>query len=557
MEKILDENYLDLIIDNTLVDTYDTGNNITPLTRNHAILHVISGRGEPCDLGNYPYHSFSALFTLMSLVGIEQTGVISVQNNPYLSLYGNGVLVGIIDTGIDYQHPAFKYRDGSSRIVSIWDQTIEGGNIPEGFKFGSEYNKELINVALRNRTPLEIVPTVDANGHGTAIASIIAGSENQENAFRGIVTESELVVVKLKEAKRNLRRVSFVPEDVPCYQATDILFAIRYLFAVARKLQRPLAICLALGSSQGSHDGHGTLSEYISDLVLVTGMGVAVAAGNEGNNRRHYYGNINASPYNRYFELNVGENDNMFAMEIWAHTPAHLSIELTSPTGESTNFYYPEINSCNSYNFVLETSRVWINNYVLEIETGDQLILLRFEDPQAGIWRIQVNNLEETAFIFNAWLPAGDFLTDDTYFLEPSPNTTITEPGNAANPLTVSGYDPLTKRIMVDSGRGYTSDNRVKPDVAAPGLNITCAYPGNRYGEISGTGGAAAFATGAIAMLLEWGIVKGNYTSITGNNVNKLIMRGAVRDQLVYTYPNNIWGYGQLDIYNVFRKLSL
>ena len=255
--------------------------------------------------------------------------------------------------------------------------------------------------------------------------------------------------------------------------------------------------------------------------------------------------------------MRVSEQDRLFAMEIWAKIPARLAIEITSPTGESTNFIYPQIQSCLDFNFIFEISRIWVNNISFEEETGDQLILLRFENAQEGVWRIQITNIEEEGFTFNAWLPAGNLLSSETYFLEPSPDTTITAPGNVPNPLTVTAYDPASDSIVIESGRGYTVNNQVKPDIAAPGFELTCAYPNDRYGSLTGTGAAAAHAAGTMAMLLEWAVVKGNYTSITGNDINKLIIRGANRQQPVYTYPNNIWGYGKLDIYNVFRKLSL
>lgn len=163
----------------------------------------------------------------MSDISIEKSGIGEVQRNPYLALYGTGILMGIIDTGIDYLHPAFRHNDSTSRIFSIWDQTIQSGTPPEGFNFGSEYTNDHINLALKSKDPLSIVPTQDTNGHGTAIASIAAGSPSQQNSFQGVVTESQLVVIKLKEAKRNIRQITFVPDDIVCYQETDIILALR------------------------------------------------------------------------------------------------------------------------------------------------------------------------------------------------------------------------------------------------------------------------------------------------------------------------------------------
>ncbi len=557
MHKIIDENYLDLLIDNVHAEQFNVGDNITSVSDRNSILHVLSENSEPCNLGFYRYHNIPAIYSLMSTVSLKQSDVDRVQKNPSLGLYGSGVLVGIIDTGIDYTHEAFLYRDKTSRILSIWDQTIESDKPPEGFYYGTEYTKEQINLALKSSDPLAIVPTVDYNGHGTAIASIIAGSRNQEQSFSGIVTEAELVVVKLKQAKKNICKISFSPEDVECYQETDILLAIKYLIELSIRLKHPIAICLALGTNQGGHDGYGTLSKNLSNIVLIPKIGIAIAAGNDGNSRRHYFGTVENAPFSKEFELRVSGKDKIFAMEIWSRIPNHLSISVKSPTGESTNFVYPKIESCYKFQFIFETTKLWVNNITFEEETGDQLILLRFQDAQEGIWRFKVNNMENCNFSFHSWLPAENLLSDETYFLEPSPDTTISESGNSINALTVTAYNVVTESILPESGRGYTRGNYVKPDVAAPGYEIPCALPKNRYGNITGTGAAASHATGIIAMLLEWAVIRGNYTSITGNDINKLIIRGAKRNSLMYNYPNNIWGYGVIDIYSVFEKISL
>ena len=214
MDKIINENYFDLIIDTSIAPTSGIEDNLTLLNERHSILHVLNNSVDTCNLRLHPYHRFPSLFTLMSTIGLEKSGVLQIQRNPYLALNGRGVIVGIVDTGINYQHPAFRNNDGSSRILSIWDQTIQGGNTPSGFTFGSEYEGRLIDLALRSQDPLSMVPTEDTNGHGTAIASIIAGKPSIENSFSGVVTEADFLIVKLKEAKENIRQFFFVPEDV-------------------------------------------------------------------------------------------------------------------------------------------------------------------------------------------------------------------------------------------------------------------------------------------------------------------------------------------------------
>ncbi len=555
MNKILDNNYYDLIIFNTSVPAYNTGDNITTLSERYSLLHIFKTDMEPCDLGTYPYYRFPSIFTIESTVSIEKSGIGNVQRNTFLNLFGRGTLIGVIDTGIDYQHQAFLNSDGTSRIVSIWDQTEQSGTPPEGFTFGTEYSREQINLALKSDDPLSIVPSTDTNGHGTAIASIIAGKTNEEQSFSGVVPESELVIVKLKEAKQNLKNIFFVPEDAYCFQESDINLGVTYLRTVFQKLNRPLIICNALGSNQGGHDGNGLVSGYFNYLVQLPGIGISVAAGNEGNKRRHYYNSTLSEPYYNDFELRIGENDKRFSMEIWPYAPARLTIDISSPNRESTKRIYPELKECRKIRFVFSDTIVWVNNIILEELTGNQLILIRFENPTPGIWYLRAQNLENRPFSFHCWLPGGNLISDDTFFPSSNPNTTITSPGNGSHQMTVTAYNQFNDSILPEASRGYTRIGLVKPDISAPGYQLPCAVPGNQYGTATGTGAAAAHAAGAIAMVMEWAIPKGNYTTITGYDINRMLVRSATRN-ISETYPNNIWGYGQLELYHFFERLA-
>lgn len=555
MEKILDNNYYDLIINNVTIPLYDTGDNITLLNIRHSLLNIPRTEFDPCILGQYPYHNFPTLYTPTSTISIEKSGIGSVQRNPFLNLLGRGILIGIIDTGIDYPHEAFLHNDNTTKILSIWDQSIQTGPPPADFTFGTEYSREMINIALRSENPFVIVPTNDTNGHGTAIASIIAGRPNADNSFSGVVPESELVVVKLKEAKPNLKEVFFVPENILCYQESDIMLALRYLETYALNVSRPMVICIALGSNQGGHDGSGALSNYLNYLARFPGIGVSVSAGNEGNSRRHYFNSTTNAPFYNDFELRIGENDKLFSMEIWPYALGRLSVDISSPNRESTNQVYPTISDCRMFNFIFTPSNIWVNNFIFEEETGDQLILVRFQDALPGVWRIRIQSLDNAPLSFHVWLPSGNLISNETFFLNPNPDTTITSPGNAINQLTVTAYNQFNDSILLESSRGYTRNGLVKPDIAAPGYQIPCALPGNQYGTLTGTGAAAAHTAGAIAMIMEWGIPRGNLTFMTGYDVNRLIIRGARRENTII-YPNNIWGYGQLDVNNLFQTLA-
>ena len=552
MQKILDENYYDFIIDNSMIPRYSAGDNITLLNDAHSLLHISRSVMDVCDIGRTPYYAFPSVYTLASSASDEISANKTVENNTNYNLLGQCTLVGIVDTGIDYQHPAFRNADGSTRIVSLWDQTDQSGVSPENFTYGTEYSKQQINAALLSNDTLSLVPTVDTIGHGTAIASIISGSLDTKNSFSGIVPYSELVVVKLKEAKKNLRNVFLIPADELCFQESDIILGIRYLVEEAKKMERPLVICIAMGTSQGSHDGQGVMSQYLGNLLLLSGVNVSIAAGDEGNRGRHYFGSIDSPPYSTEFQLNISNEDKKLSMEIWPSTPGRPAIQIISPDRLITYKIEPAFNEC--IKFAFDLGMVWVNNIIFEEETGQQLIVIRFDQADPGIWTFRLDGTENQPFYFNSWLPAGNLISDYTYFINASPDTTITNPGNSINTLTTSAYNQIDGTILVQSGRGYTSSGLVKPDIAAPGYQIPCALPQNRYGTMSGTGAAAAQAAGGIAMVMEWTLCKGNFTSLTGKQINRMIARGAKRSSS-YLYPNNVWGYGQLDINELITRL--
>lgn len=552
MQKILDENYYDFIIDNSMIPRYSTGDNITLLNDAHSLLHVSRSVMDVCDIGRTPYYAFPSVYTLASSASDENSPNKTVEQNTNYNLLGQCTLVGIVDTGIDYQHPAFRNVDGSTRIVSLWDQTDQSGASPKDFTFGTEYTKQQINAALLSNNTMSLVPTVDTIGHGTAIASIISGSIDTKNSFRGIVPYSELVVVKLKEAKKNLRNVFLIPEDELCFQESDVILGIRYLVEEAKKMERPLVICIAMGTSQGIHDGQGVMSQYLANLLLLSGVNVSIAAGDEGNRGRHYFGSIDSAPYSTEFQLNISNEDKKLSMEIWPSIPGRPAIQIISPDRLITYKIEPSFNEC--IKFAFDQGLVWVNNIIFEEETGQQLILIRFDQAEPGLWTFRLDSTEIQPFYFNSWLPSGNLISDDTYFINASPDTTIINPGNSINTLTTSAYNQIDGTILVQSSRGYTSNGMVKPDIAAPGYQIPCALPQNRYGTMSGTGAAAAQAAGGIAMVMEWTLCKGNFTSLTGKQINRMIARGAKRSSS-YLYPNNVWGYGQLDINGLITRL--
>lgn len=556
IHKILDENYLDLLVENVLEIPLKRGEGITRINDRYSVLHMENNDFNMCSLGIYPYHTFPSIYILNSTISMERSSINPVRNNPGLSLFGQGVVIGFVDTGIKYEHEAFLNVDGSTRILSIWDQTITEGNPPTGFTFGTEYDKNVINMALLTPDPLSLVPSTDSIGHGTMLAGIAAGNIMNPPDFSGIAPKADIIAVKLPLAKKFNREIFSIEQNVICYQETNILLGIEYIKSVANQLKRPYIICIGMGSSQGNHDGHNAMEITLNTLATVPRAGICIAAGNEGNSQRHYHGNFTLQENTKKIELRVGEMDKNFFMEIWQNATSRLMVEIISPKGEKIKSVTPRFNECMEYNFILEPSKIYINNIIVEQQTGEQLILIRFQEALSGIWIIQVINMDSFTGNFNAWLPAGDIISSNTYFLKSDPDNTITSPAAARNPVTVAAYDQFNNGIMAESSRGFTTNGTVKPDIAAPGYKLPCPIieGTDTYGTASGTGAAAAHTAGAAAMLMEWAVLRGNYTTITGRDINGLLIRGGKRDNYSI-YPNKLWGYGQLDLFQVFQSL--
>lgn len=503
----------------------------------------------------YSYSVYPNCFGLMDLDSLEDSGVSRIQSSEYLNLTGEGVLIGIVDTGIDYLQNAFLNRDGSSKIVSIWDQTIQNENArPEGFFYGTEYKKDQIDLAISSAQPYSIVPSVDEIGHGTALAGIAAGTRNEEQRFSGVAQDAQIVVVKLKQAKEYLRRFFFIPSDAVCYQENDIMQGVKYLLNVSRSIARPISICIGIGTSQGAHNAQSPLSNYLTTISTQRGVGVSVAAGNEGNRGHHYSATVDPTIGYDTVELNVGPNNSGFSMELWGQSPNIFSIDLFSPTGQYIPRIPARLKETRELNFIFENTKVFVDYELVESQTGGELILIRFQNPMEGIWRFRVYSTVNIEPNFHIWLPINNFLEEGTRFIRPDPYYTLTSPGNTVIPIVTAAYDYRNNGLYLYSSRGYTIENVVNPTFAAPGVNMIVPTTNDSYTTQSGTSIAAAFTAGVVAMLLEWGVVKGNQTQMDTLQIKNFLIRGARRDPSV-VYPNRDWGYGILDVYNAFSTL--
>lgn len=556
--KITSNDYVDLMIDYnenlSILEGYQDASTQVMNIR-YAVIYVpfeqVRGRG----VGVYGYLAIPKCYGLVSARSLEASGISNLRNVEALNLRGEGVLVGIIDTGIDYTNPVFLRDDGTSRIVSIWDQTIDSEDkYPADTFYGTEYTEQDINLALQSDNPYVIVPSRDEIGHGTMLAGVAAGSEMKENDFSGVVPDAELAVVKLKQAKQIYRDYFIIPPDVPCYQENDIMWGIRYLTRVARRVGRPLAICIGLGTTQGSHTGLGYLADVVSVTGQFPGVAISTAVGNEGMARRHFYGEIDPSIGYNTIELNVGENELGFTMEIWGKMPGIYSLDILSPQGEYIPRIVESLKITRLISFIFEATTINVDYQMVERRSGNQLMLLRFHNPSQGIWKIKVYGRGDLKQSFHSWLPLTNFISKDTYFVQSDPFTTITSPGDARIPISTTAYDPNNDTLYQNSGRGFTVLNAVSPTLAAPGVDILSPNLEHGFDRVTGTSVATAHMTGITAMLLEWGIVKGNYPGIESTDIKKFLIRGAKRSPRIH-YPDKNWGYGIVDIYNVFNVL--
>lgn len=502
---------------------------------------------------NYNNAMFPKLYGLMIMDNMEDIGIGRLRRLNYLNLLGKDTIIGFIDTGIDYTMDVFKNADNTTRITYIWDQTIQTGPKPKGINYGTQYSETEINEALKSENPLEVVPSTDTDGHGSFMASIAAGNINIEQDFTGVAPLADIMMVKLKPAKENLRDYFFIREGAVCYQETDIVMGVKYLLERAFEEKKPLVICLGVGTSYGGHEGTGILDEYLGYVENLSGNCVVVPTGNEANYSGHYRGEEALMGEYDDVEIRVGEGERGFALELWAQAPSVFSVGLISPSGEVIDKIPARVDNSQTIRFIFESTIVYVDYRFLEMRTGDELIFMRFSMPSPGIWKIRVYKEKTFNNFYDLWLPIKEFISPDTYFIKPNPDITITDPGNATTPITVAAYDHVTDSIYLNSGRGFTRNGRIKPDIAAPGVNVFGALPNNKFGVRSGTSIAAAHAAGAAALLLEWGIVKGNRPSIQTREIKTLFIRGATRTNM--TYPNNEWGYGILNIYGAFESL--
>ena len=532
-----------------------------------AVVYVPLSTVTPSTYTSYTYSAVPKLYSLLDVTSMDAAGITPAGELPVLNNQGAGVIVGFVDTGINYTDSLFRNVDGSTRIIVIWDQTNNSDNsnnieneTAKPFSafsalYGTQYTAEEINLALNSDNPASIVPTRDENGHGTFLASIAAGNRDERAGFSGAAPRASIAMVKLKPAKQYLRDFYLIQDGAEAYQENDIMMGVSYLYFLARKYSMPLVVCIPLGTNMGSHMGMSRLGQYLNQVSLSNGSAVITAAGNETGARHHFRAVMDADTDEVTAELRVGEREAGFSMELWAENMGAYTVGFISPTGEVAREISVPLRGENTVSFLLEQTQITVYTQIADVSAGSQFIFMRFENPMSGIWRILIRNSLDIRETFHIWLPVRGFISDETYFLRPDPDTTITDPGNARYPITVTAYDHTRNSIYIHASRGYSLSGRIKPDLAAPGVNILGAsVSGRRLTRMSGTSVSAAHLAGAAAILLNWGVLNANYPYLNTPVLKSIFVRGAQRNPAL-TYPNREFGYGMLDLYEAFLRL--
>lgn len=495
--------------------------------------------------------SLSIVLGTLDRVNLEASGITQMHQQPFYKLNGNGVLIGIVDTGIDYTQTIFRNEDGTSKIQYIYDQSING-TPPEGFFIGTEYTKSQINEALNAADPYVIVPQKDESGHGTFLASVAAGRAT--DSFIGAAPEAELIVVKLKRACTYYLDLYTVPQNQEnAFESSAVMLGVEYILQKARYLGRPVVICIGLGSNSGSHDGLTLFEDYLNNITNIKGVCLCIAAGNESQARHHMLGAISISGGTENIDLNIGANAGDVNISIWNGISDKFSVSVRSPLGDTLNRFPAVPGQVNEANLLFERTRVRIEYYFPIEGNGNQLTVVRLTDATPGIWTITVYGDIVIKGDFNAWLPITGFTSPNVVFMAPSPYSTITVPGTMLGAICCGAYDSSNNTLYLDSSWGPTLIPIMAPDFAAPGVNVGGFYP-TGYGTMNGTSVATAITAGACALFLQWGIVEKNDFSLSTNQIRAYLIRGCNREEQ-NKYPNPKWGYGTLNLFRSFQVM--
>ena len=497
----------------------------------------------------------STILTLNDISPVEASGAPVFNTNPYLRLNGRDVLVGVIDTGIDYLNKEFQMEDDTTRIVRLWDQTIQGDKYIYGLKYGVEYTEDQINQAISLQTsggdPYSIVPSKDEIGHGTKVSGIIGGRGINPD-LKGVAPDCKFVIVKLsRTTKVELDAALIDKMDVPSYSPWSVLLGIRYVVSVARELNKPLVLFIPMGSNMGSHTGNGIDESIIDNYSTEAETVIVVPVGNQGNTDTHTEGIIEKAGDIKDIEIRIGERQKNLPITIWINKPNRVKLSIISPTGEIIDNMEAKNTNNRRIKFLYEKTEMIVNFNSPELSTGDTLIFIRAYNLRPGIWKFRLTGEYIVEGNYYAWIPQRELIDDETKFLNPVEYTTITLPSTSNNAISVGYYNQNNNSIVSESSNGYTRYGSIKPDIVAGGSNALVTIPGGATSVMSGSSVAGAVVAGCCALILQWAVTDGNYPGIYSSQIKTYIISGA-KTRPGDIYPNRQWGYGMFDLQGVF-----
>ena len=465
----------------------------------------------------------------------EDIGVNFFKNNPNISITGRGVLIAILDSGIDYLHEDFIYPDGTSKILYLWDQTKEG-NPPKGYYIGTEYTREDINKAIQEK---DATLSQDEVGSGTMLSGICAGLGNVNPDYQGVAPDAELIVVKLGKINGY-------------YNNAMLSAASSYAYDKSVEANKPLIMNISLGSN----DLIGQTRRQIYQRTYFTrGLCVVAGAGNEGNTQTHVSGKVPKIGDTVDIELELGEDEEQIQIGVWVDRPDKVDVVVVSPTGQTSQspqlYNYSQVRG----RFNLEGTSYTISYVYPTYYSGQQFTNILLNDVKEGIWKIRLTGVYTTSGSFHIYLPNRVFIKDTTRFRELDPLYTITFPGVLDDVITVGAYNTVSNSIWPESSRGPNISNIMLPDIVAPGVNIIAPYPGNKYGTITGTAPAAAYVSGVAAMYMQYTFVDGYYRNKAYFQMVRTYMQAGAKTNSNIQYPNTSLGYGLLDARGMFDAL--
>ena len=540
-----EENVWELIVkySGTLEAVRQTARSVTELLNGYAVIVIEEERiGQLAQLPEVEFIEKPKKLYFQTDVGRQVSCIDIVQDMP-LSLRGKGTLIGIVDSGIDYENAEFRNEDGTTRIVSLWDQSVNG-RPPAGYLAGTEYTREQSDAALATEDKevrRQMVKTSDVSGHGTAVAGIAAGNGrgSEGRRFRGAAPEAELIIVKMG-----------APREGGFPRTTELMRGVDYIVRKAVELRRPVAINISFGNTYGSHDGTSLVERFLNDIADMWKNVICIGSGNEGASAGHVSGKVRRQ-ISETVELAVQQREPALSIQIWKSYVDEMGVSVISPSGRQAGPFYEFL---GAQRYILGDTELLIyygepkpysvkQEIYLSLLPGKQYI-------ESGVWKIVLTPGRIVDGEYQMWLPTQTSLNMGTAFLQPNSMSTLTIPSTASLAVTVAAYDARTFSYADFSGRGpagmYEGENVLKPDIAAPGVRVTAPVPGGGYQSFSGTSFAAPFVTGSAALLMEWGIVRGNDPYLYGEKVKAYLRKGAKQLAGYERWPNALLGYGAL-----------